>query len=714
MGDNYYLGDRNGVRTPMQWSPDRNAGFSEVNPQRLFLPIIIDPEYHYEAINVAVQQRNPSSLFWWVKRAISVRNGYKAFGRGSLEFLSPSNSKVLSFLRKFEDEVILVVVNLSRFSQVVELDLKEFEGYTPVEVFSRNSFPIIKHDFYMLTLNAYDYYWFALEQKQETAGYGVERDIPLIEINEAPVVNYSRLMSQPGFESLLLEFFLRNRWIDQDEEKIQSIKIRDEFSLTEENNYFILLVDVHYIDQTIQYFQLPLTVAEGDLAARIQLLNSNEIIAKINNGRKQVLLINGLNDEGFRVSLYKMLSRRAVKGRSGRILLTPEKRIKTVLLNRVQNTVLRSSGENSSEIIFDDSIVLKLYNKLDEGINPGEEIQKFLTTRTNFNNLRPYGGSVIYSDAGYEFSLGIIKENVHSEDSGWNYFLDAANNYFDKVESREFIKNGTEPLQLFNFQAPSTLPEVIDIIHIEMIKQLGCVTGDLHISLSKGTEDIAFKPEEFSLLYQRALFQSFRSTAKDTFRLINYNLNDFDEPVLGMLKDILQTEEKIIAFIRKLLDHRISSFKIRIHGNLHLSNILFTGKDFLFTNFEGKTSIPPSERRLKRSPLRDIASVINSLYFVVHTALDKFSAGRAVQVENIEYHALQWWICMSNNYLDSYLNAVKEEHFIPAESDEINYLLRIYIIDKLMSEMNSMLRKDPANLHIPAGALNYMTGLNEF
>src|SRR5438874_8948393 len=163
MGDNFNLGDRNGCRTPMQWSADRNAGFSKANPQQLYLPITIDPEYHYEAINVENQQKNLSSLLWWMRRVIAMRKNYKAFSRGSLEFLFPENPKVLVFLRRTEDETILVVVNLSRFAQPVELDLAKFSGCIPMEVFSRNRFPAIRRARYPLTLAPHGHYWFVLQ-----------------------------------------------------------------------------------------------------------------------------------------------------------------------------------------------------------------------------------------------------------------------------------------------------------------------------------------------------------------------------------------------------------------------------------------------------------------------------------------------------------------------------------------------------------------------
>ena len=180
MGDNVFLGDRNGVRTPMQWSADRNAGFSRANPQRLILPIIIDPEYHYEAINVEAQQNNPNSLLWWTKRLIALRKQFQAFGRGAMEFLTPSNYRVLAFVRELRDtraharehatETVLVVANLSRFPQYVEMDLSKWKGMRPLELFGHTEFPAIGELPYLLTLPGYAFYWFSLEPPPSGGG----------------------------------------------------------------------------------------------------------------------------------------------------------------------------------------------------------------------------------------------------------------------------------------------------------------------------------------------------------------------------------------------------------------------------------------------------------------------------------------------------------------------------------------------------------------
>ncbi len=184
MGDNIYLGDRNGVRTPMQWSADRNAGFSQAAiPQRLYLPVVIDPEYLYETVNVENQRNNPQSLWWWIKRLIAIRHQHPAFGRGSLELLLPENAKVVAFIRQLEEDRVLVVANLSRFSQYVELDLSAYEGWVPVELFGRTHFPRIGKLPYLLTMGPHSFYWFALEQPVQKASTDGKADDKYSRIN---------------------------------------------------------------------------------------------------------------------------------------------------------------------------------------------------------------------------------------------------------------------------------------------------------------------------------------------------------------------------------------------------------------------------------------------------------------------------------------------------------------------------------------------------
>src|SRR5215467_4775151 len=270
MGDNIYLGDRNGCRTPMQWSPDRNAGFSVANPQQLHLPVIIDPEYHYEATNVENQQKNLSSLLWWMRRVIAMRKNFKAFSRGSIEFLFPDNPKILAFLRRYEDEIVLGVVNLSRFSQFAELDLSKFAGSVPMEIIGRSHFPPIKKSPYFLTLNGHSSYWFTLEPQSGRKRAEKKRVVPGLN-------GYPELQSllddgeRARIETEILpEYIASCRWFGAKARTLRQLRVveRSPISPPPETSQ-LWVVEVSYLDGPTENYSLPVKIASPDKAKNI-------------------------------------------------------------------------------------------------------------------------------------------------------------------------------------------------------------------------------------------------------------------------------------------------------------------------------------------------------------------------------------------------------------------------------------------------------------
>ncbi len=279
MGDNFYLGDRNGCRTPMQWSPDRNAGFSKANPQQLYLPITIDPEYHFEATNVETQQKNLSSLLWWMRRVIAMRKNFKAFSRGSLQFLHPDNSKVLAFLREFEGETILVVTNLSRYAQAVELDLARFAGSSLMEVFSQNLFPAIKETPYPITLGPHAHFWFVLRPQAESSSGLAPRVVPTVKA--APVLE---TLLQDGrrkiFErEILLDFIRRCRWFGGKARAVRDIRIGEQIAMLRSGAQF-WFVEITYVDGNPETYAFPVQIAIGEAAHTIAQTAPQAIIAR--------------------------------------------------------------------------------------------------------------------------------------------------------------------------------------------------------------------------------------------------------------------------------------------------------------------------------------------------------------------------------------------------------------------------------------------------
>ncbi|MDX1387055.1 MAG: maltose alpha-D-glucosyltransferase, partial [bacterium] len=286
MGDNIYLGDRNGVRTPMQWSGDRNAGFSKANPQSLFLPVIIDPEYHYEALNVEGQQNNAHSLLWWMKRLIALRKGYKVFGRGSIEFLKPDNHKILSFIRRWKDQEILVLANLSRFIQAVKLDLRKYEGKELVELFGQTVFPRIGKLPYFITMAPHSFYWFSIERvKTDRQGPSQKRKrVPIFVEMGRSIENLLDEEVRKKIEAHLPVYLQDQRWFGSKSYKIRGVSLLDLISVSQkEFSAGLFLLKVDYFEREEEVYLLPLAFAWNQRARAIREETPQRVLAEIKN-----------------------------------------------------------------------------------------------------------------------------------------------------------------------------------------------------------------------------------------------------------------------------------------------------------------------------------------------------------------------------------------------------------------------------------------------
>ncbi|MEM3526034.1 MAG: maltose alpha-D-glucosyltransferase, partial [Candidatus Jordarchaeaceae archaeon] len=375
MGDNYYLGDRNGVRTPMQWSSDRNAGFSKANPQKLYLPVIIDSEYHYEVVNVENQERNPHSLLWWIRRLITTRKRFKAFSRGSLEFLYPDNSKVLAFIRKYQNENILVVVNLSRFSQAVELNLSNYVGFVPEDVFSKNKFPVIREASYVITLGPYGFYWFLLQkEKTENVSLSQEWIIPKIRVEE----RWETIL-EDGMKDKLKEIisnYLKNcYWFGGETLTMQEINICNVIPVSgDSTSAYLLVLEVNYVEGNTEKYLLPLSFASKEKAKKIIEEFPQGIVASLLIGGEEGVLYDGVYDEEFcRILLLMIVQEKRIKGEWGELVAYVGKMFRKMLNNKDVSLLASRVMEGklgNTPIVYGDVFFLKLYRKLGEGKNP--------------------------------------------------------------------------------------------------------------------------------------------------------------------------------------------------------------------------------------------------------------------------------------------------------------------------------------------------------
>jgi maltose alpha-D-glucosyltransferase/alpha-amylase len=701
MGDNFYLGDRNGCRTPMQWSSDRNAGFSKANPQQLYLPITIDPEYHYEAINVENQQKNLSSLLWWTRRVIAMRKNFRAFSRGSLEFLHPENPKVLAFLRRFEDETILVVVNLSRYSQPVEIDLARFTGSIPMEVFSRNLFPPIRKAPYALTMAPHGHFWFVFQSQKERRSTR-KRTVPTIEVEPSLaglLANHHRIR----LEREILPAYLRTcRWFGAKARNIREMRIIEQIPVADDAGQLWLL-QVDYTDGAPDIYSLAVQLEAGPTAEALGRANPEAIIART---EQHGLLYDAIWDPEFRERIFRLMSSGALlQGRRGQLVgvssnLLAEESKEPVLPSQV----LKAEQSNSS-MLFENRFFLKLYRKLENGMNPDVEVTRFLTERRQFPHVPAFVGSIEYRRPRCETTVvALLQAAVPNEGDAWALTLDAVGRYFERVLAQ---KSG---LQSAAAAPGPLLDELIGGVYPQKAKLIGQRTGEMHLVLASDPGNRDFAPEPFNAMAQRSVYQSMRASLRRGFTLLRKKLPQMPEVFRDEANQVLEAEQQILLAEHATLERHASASKIRIHGDFHLGQVLSTGKDFVILDFEGEPARPLSERKLKRSALRDVAGMMRSFQYAAYSALWQPSM-RSEDVPFLTAWADYWYRQMSSVFLESYLTTAAGASFLPAKQSDLDPLLTAYLLDKAVYEVGYELNHRPDWVIIPVRGIKHILNL---
>jgi maltose alpha-D-glucosyltransferase / alpha-amylase len=772
MGDNIYLGDRNGVRTPMQWSSDRNAGFSRANPQRLFLPVIVDPEYHYEAVNVEAQEGNSHSLLWWMRRLIALRKRYRAFSRGSIEFLYPSNHKVLAFLRREGDERILVVANLSRFVQHVELDMKgsaeDTVGATPVELFGRTPFPRIGDWPYLLTLGPHGFYWFSLERERvEVTARPEPREARPAE-PELPVLasrgDWKSLLEPEGrgpLEDALEPILHARRWFGGKARTIREAAVAEVVTVADDKrgvDAAFTLVRVEYVEGEAETYALLLAHAEGEAAGRLLHDQPWAVYARLAGGGADggddggVLYDALVEPRAAEALLHAIGHRRSFRHGQGEIsgATTAPFRRAGGLQGELTPRVLQGEQSNTS-VTFGERFILKLFRKLEPGLNPDLEIGRFLTGEAGFPHTPAVAGSLEYRRAGRRpegeepLTVGVLQEYAMNEGDAWKYTLDAVGRYFERVLARRqgsavpeaplaalaasqvelarryavhraAEEEADEQATRQERESAAARPEpgapdrALLGNYLESAELLGRRTAELHRALAGG-ESPDFAPEPFSTLGQRSTYQSMRALTGKSLRLLADRAGGLEGDAAAAAGAVLERRDEVLGRFAALLDHKLAAQRIRTHGDYHLGQVLFTGRDFLIIDFEGEPARPLTERRIKRSPLRDVAGMLRSYDYAAHSELGRQLAGGLVGRDDAAVlvgWARYWQRWVSAAYLWSYLEHLGDgglgtagPPLVPPEKDDLEMLLDVYLLEKALYEMRYELNNRPGWVGIP-------------
>jgi maltose alpha-D-glucosyltransferase / alpha-amylase len=704
MGDNFYLGDRNGVRTPMQWSSDRNAGFSESNPHQLYLPIILDPEYHYESINVENQTRNTSSLLWWMKRMIHMRKQFKSLSRGDMKFIHSENPKILAFTRTYEDETMLVIVNLSRYTQPAELDLSAFKGHVPTEVFSKNKFPGIKEDSYFFTMGPHDCQWFLLKNisKEQRA----TETLHALMTDSWNGVLTSHLINQLESD-VLPDYLMRTRWFGGKGRSIENITIIQHMSIPTAKNYAIfMMIEVSYQSGLPEIYQLPVAFGKEMFAYKLSETCPQAVLAKIRVGHEEGVLYDAIYGMELQDAIIRnMASKKHVGVETGEIYFYGNEELLTYVEDhdKIKPRVLSAEQSNTS-IIYDNHFFLKLYRKIDRAVNPELEICHYLSTQTKYENIPAFIGGIEWKIGGAVIVVGMMQQMVDASGDAWAYMLDRLEDYNEKLLTQSHPALDVRG-DLANPMAYEKIPESVRMNIegpvAERVRLLGQRTAELHMALSSGPPTPEFKPEDYSLHYQRSLYAGLQSLVRATFNNLQRNLKSLPENLQQEAQEVLHMKDEVLNTFKNIYRKKIDVAKIRIHGDYHLGQVLFTGRDFVITDFEGEPAKSYSERRLKRSALRDVAGMVRSFHYAAYSSLFLNSQIRREDVARLMPYADQWYHYMAGVFVHAYLESAEGRPFIPKQKEDLEILLNTFLLEKAVYELNYELNNRPDWVIIP-------------
>ncbi len=722
MGDNIYLGDRNGVRTPMQWSSDRNAGFSKANPQKLYLPVIIDPEYHYESVNVEAQQGNASSLLWWMKRMIALRKQFKAFGRGTIEFLRPENPKILAFIRRFESETILVVANLSRFVQYVELNLGEFKGLVPQELFGRTPFPPIGELPYLLTVGPHGFYWFALSATPARSGVipaDVRREVPAPGV--AVRTGWDELIDPARFDWLepALKNYLAAAGAQAGRPRaVREVRIRQAVRLPGEFAAALVLLDADFQDGETQLRTLPLAFATGEAAGWVP---AGAVVAAVNKGRERVgVLYDARTDPTFCAAVLRAIAQNArLPLEAGELAATAYPQFEAARgPDEIPQPITIQRGEQHNvSINYGNRLILKTFERLEPGANPDLELGRFLTDHTTYNRAAPVVGSVeLHLPETDPITVSVLAGYVPNEGDAWQYTLGVLSRFYDAALTSPLEPPPPAPADAWtpglDVVPPSPARELVNG-YLQTTELLGRSTAEMHRALASGIHHPATAPDPFGKLYQRSLYQGMRTHTGLVLRELARHRRHLAEPTRELADRLLGAEQWLLRRYRGVLGSEVTGCRARVHGNYHLGELLYTGTDFVVIDFEGDPSRALSERRIKRSPLRDVADMIRSFQYAAFGPVYGLESGRGTfpgQVREEDrvkllHWARFWSSWTAARFVQAYFTAMHGTNLLPANPAVCRDLLELYVLEKGVVELGHELAHRPEWVPVPLTGL---------
>ncbi|MCB1488046.1 MAG: putative maltokinase, partial [Bauldia sp.] len=700
MGDNYFLGDRDGVRTPMQWSGDRNGGFSRANPQQLYLPPIMDPVYGFEAVNVEAQQNEAASLLNWMRRMIAVRKQHKAFGRGTLTILYPSNRKILAYVREDDGERILCVANLSRQAQAVELDLSAYKGAVPVELTGGAAFPPAGELPYMLTLPAYGFFWFLLAPEADAPRWHVQAPDPLPELITLTAPRGRLASALEGRELDQLErdalpgFVERQRWFADKGKVVRRVRATPIGSIPGEQNKLVLLRPESG-EEAATYF-MPLTVLWGEENLQFGAPKLSYTLARLRNGPTLGALLDGAFDERFhRDLLAAIVAGNDIRIDAGVLRFNPTESLRLMDLSGE----LRTAGVEQSNVSFivGAEAIIKVYRRLRDGEQPEIEIGRFLTEIAGYRNTPAFLGAAEFvpDDDGKPVTLAAVFAFVRNQGDAWAVTMAALDR-----DLEEFGLQQREPAEGVATDAPPPFHHPLDLA-----ARLGQRTAELHAAFAVPTGIRPFRAEPIAPADVARWIKAATDEANRALKLVAEaakTLEGADRDAAAALHKARKAVLNRIAAVRHL---PIDGLKTRIHGDYHLGQVLVVEDDLMIIDFEGEPRRSATEQRQKTSPLRDVAGMLRSFDYAASSVIDHFRQRTGREDEALARRAIAWRDEASRDFLSAYWRVADTVGILPSAQATREGFLDLFLIQKAAYEIRYEAATRPSWISIPIRGL---------
>lgn len=709
MGDNVYLGDRYGVRTPMQWNMNINAGFSAANPQKLYLPIISDPVYRYESVNVVAQEENSSSLLWWVKGVLAMRKRLNIFGRGDMKFIDSSNAKVLCFARSNDGQRVVVVANLSQFSQSTTLDLRDFKDCDITEVFSQNRFRSVEEGEYPITIGPYGYFWFQVDdtERKDQAQEGGE--LQLLKTDSSWEKLFNNYNEVRVLERKIFQPFMRKcRWFGGKAKVISKLAVHKAVPVKVDGEmHYLTIIEVHYVQRLPELYFLPICFVPTDTIFDKGEYTAQSVVCRAEVQGKTGFVVDSSYVRSFRdFMLSSMEKKLRLKDQEGTLEFNSSVYSK-INVDHIDSKILKADQSNTA-IIYNDQYFFKFYRKIEKEINPDLEIVRFLSESTSFRNSPKYAGSVEYRDIeGKTYVFGLLQEKVDNQGDAWGMTIDSVGRFYERAlekARKEKVPKLLNRSAIHFEDAPEMIQELVGRGFYERVVRLGQRTAEMHLALASDSANPAFSPEYFTPNYQRSLYSSLRKLAKDRLRLLSNSLSKLNAETRELAEKVLALEDSILECFSEIYTTRIQAIKTRIHGDYHLGQVLFTGKDFVIIDFEGEPGFSFSERRLKKNPLKDVAGMMRSFHYAAFGKILLNENYRAQDMEFLEQWAEQWQHYVSRFYMGAYMERMGWDKDLALENE---VLIRTYLIEKAIYELGYELNGRPDWVAIPLRGIHY-------